>query len=115
MRFRTALFLTSLFVLCFTIAAWSAPLPAALSTHPVPAAETQSITGKIASVGDAEFSLEIVKNQKLNTLQFHIDGNTKVEGRLNVGSQASVEYRMDGDNLIATRVVVTPASGLSSY
>jgi hypothetical protein len=115
MRFRTVLFLGSLFMLCFTIGAWSTPFPAQSVILLNPAGETQSVTGKISAVGDAQFSLDIVKNQKSNTLQFEIDGNTKVEGRLSVGSQAAVEYHQDGDKMIATRVIVTPASGISLY
>ncbi len=43
-----------------------------------------------------------------------IDGNTKVEGKLQIGSQATVEYRLaDGKN-VAVHVVVAPASGLEA-
>jgi hypothetical protein len=115
MRFRTVLFLSSLFMLCFTIAAWSTPLPVPTATLLNPAEETQSVTGKISAVGDAQFSLDIIKNQKADTWKFQIDGGTKVEGRLSVGSQAAVEFRQDGDNRIATRVIVTPASGINLY
>jgi len=116
MRFRTAVSLASFFLLCFAIAAWTSPLPAQaayLSTAP----DAQSVAGKISSIGDAAFTLEVAKSQgsdaNSNTLQFLIDGNTKVEGKLSVGAQATVEYRNDGGKYIATHVVVTPASGLS--
>ena len=114
-RFRAILFLSTLFMVCFTIAAWSAKLPFQPHSRGFPATETESVIGKISSIGDAEFSLDIVKNQKVNTIQFSVDGSTQVQGRLRVGSQATVEFHMNGDKMIATRVIVTPASGIGLY
>ncbi len=83
MRFRTVLSLATLFVFCFTLAAWSIPLPAQpLASHLRSAPDNQSASGKISSVGDAAFSLEVLKDQDVNTIQFLVDGNTKVEGKL---------------------------------
>jgi hypothetical protein len=118
MRFRTALSLATFFLVCFAVAAWTSPLPAlAASMNTAP--DAQSVAGKISSIGDAAFTLDVAKSQdsgaKSDTLQFLIDGNTKVEGKLSVGAQATVEYRSDGGNYIATRVVVTPASGMMLY
>jgi hypothetical protein len=116
MRFRAALFLTSLFMVCFTVAAWSTPNPERLGpadlTEPP---DNQSLSGKIASIGDAAFSLAITKEQKKKTVEFLVDEGTKVAGKLRVGSQATVEYCSDSGRNIAVRVVVTPASGVSSY
>jgi len=51
----------------------------------------------------------------MNTVQFLVDDHTKVEGKLTVGAQATVEYHMaDGKN-IAVRVVVTKTSAVSGY
>ena len=115
MRFRSSLCLATLFVVCFTIAAWSTPLPAQ------PAAglrllvpDNQSLSGKISSVGDAEFSVQVTKNQDVNTVQFVTDGNTKFEGKLAVGAQATVEYRSNEGKNVAVHVIVTPASGMGS-
>ena len=68
MRFRTVLFLSSLFMLCFTIAAWSTPFPPNSALLGSAAGETNSVSGKIASVGDSEFSLEVPRNQTSSTL-----------------------------------------------
>jgi hypothetical protein len=118
MRFRTALSLVTFFVVCFAVAAWTSPLPAQAATLSS-APDAQSVAGKISSVGDAAFTLDVAKSQdseaKSNTLQFLIDGDTKVEGKLSVGAQATVEYRNDSGKYIATRVVVTPASGTLLY
>jgi hypothetical protein len=111
MRFRTALSLAAFFFVCFTFAVWASPLPAqpAIANS---GADTQSVTGKISSIGDAAFTLDVAKSQgsDSSTLQFLVDGSTKVEGRLTVGSQATVEYRDNGGKYVATHVVVTPAS-----
>jgi hypothetical protein len=110
MRFRASMCLVTLFVVCFTIAAWSTPLralPAAGDAGATP--DSQSLSGTIASVGDAEFSVQVAKNKGENAVQFVVDDKTKVEGKLTVGARATVEYRSDGGKNIAVHVVVTPA------
>jgi hypothetical protein len=116
MRFRTSMCLATLFLACFTIAAWSTPPTAQPSGDPrLPAPDTQALSGKIASVGDAEFSVQVTKDREVNIVQFLVDDKTKVEGKLAVGAQATVEYRSNEDRNIAVHVIVTPASGMSSY
>jgi hypothetical protein len=116
MRFRTSLVLATLFVVCFSIAAWSASLPALpRADHLSPTPDNQSLSGTVAAIGDAEFSLQVTKNQDVNTVQFLVDDKTKVEGKLAVGAQATVEYRSKEGKNIAVRVIVTPTSGMSSY
>jgi hypothetical protein len=61
------------------------------------------------------FRSKFPKNQTSSTLQFQIGGNTQLEGTLTVGSQATVDYHTAGGKMIATRVVITPASGVSLY
>ena len=116
MKLRTALSLATLFLALFTVAAWSAPT----SSHPSAnlrnsAPDTQSIAGKITAVDDAEFSVDVPKNQRVEPMHFLIDENTKVEGKLAVGAQASVEYRSDDGKNVAVRVAVTPVSGMASH
>jgi len=116
MRSRTSLVLATLFVVCFTIAAWSAPFPALPGAdHLSPTSDNQSLSGTVAAIGDAEFSLQVTKNHEVNTVQFLVDDKTKVEGKLAVGAQATVEYRSNEGKNIAVRVIVTPASGMNSY
>ena len=110
MRFRASMCLVTLFVICFTIAAWSAPLRAlAAAGNAQPAPDSQSLSGTIASVGDAEFSVQTAKNKDAGAVQFVVDDKTKVEGKLTVGARATVEYRSDAGKNIAVHVVVTPA------
>jgi len=114
MRFRTALSVASFFLLCFTVAVWSTPSDAKDVVKTNPAAETQTVLGKIASVGDREFSVEVREGEQQGKQKFMVDGNTKVEGKLLVGAQATVEYRSEGGINIATHVTVTPASGVQT-
>jgi hypothetical protein len=115
MRFRTALSLATLFVVCLTVASWATPVPDRLGpANLVPAPDNPSQSGKIASIGDAAFSLEVTTGQERKTIEFLVDDDTKVEGKLKIGSQATVEYRSaDGKN-IAVHVVVKPASALKA-
>jgi hypothetical protein len=116
MRFRTAVLMATMFLVCFTVAAWSSPIPWENGPAPRNAApENESVAGKISSVGDAAFAVEVMKNQNVNTLQFLIDGDTKIEGKLSVGAQATVEYRSEEGKNIATHVVVTPPSSVNPY
>jgi hypothetical protein len=117
MRFRTMLALATLFMTCFTLAVFAEPLPPmgrATRTGRLP--ENQSVSGQIASVGDAAFAVHIAKDkQGPQTVEFLIDDKTKVEGKLTIGAQALVEYRSDSGRNIAVHVVVTPASGIGPY
>jgi hypothetical protein len=113
MRFRIALSMATMFMVCFTVAVWASPLKTVENSLPEP--ETQTISGKIASVGDAEFIMDVRQNQQTLKVKFLVDGNTKVEGKLTIGSQATVEYRAEGADNIAAHVSVIPASGLQAY
>jgi hypothetical protein len=116
MRFRASMFLATLFVACFTIAAWSTPLPAQPAAgDPQPIPDNQSLSGTIAAIGDAEFSVQVAKDKDVSTVQFLVDDKTKVEGKLAVGAQATVEYRSNEGKNIAVHVIVTPASSMSLY
>jgi len=116
MRFRTILCLATLFLTFFTVAAWSTAIPDQLLTsNAQPAPDTQSTSGKVASVEGAAFSLEVAKGKDMSTVHFLVDDNTKVEGKLAVGAQATVEYRSNGGKNIAVHVVVVQSSGINSY
>lgn len=116
MRSHTSLSLAMLFVVCFTLASWATPVPDRLVPEsPVPAPDNPSQSGKIASIGDAAFSLEVTNGQERKTVEFLVDDDTKVEGKLQVGSHATVEYRSADRRNIAIHVVVTPASRLEVW
>lgn len=117
MRFRTALSLATLFVVCFTVASWATPVPdrRVVPEKSFPSPDNPSQSGKIASIGDAAFSLEVTNGQERKTMEFLVDDDTKVEGKLQVGSQATVEYRSADGRNIAVHVVVKPASGFKGW
>ena len=109
MRFRTALSLATFLMACFTVAVWASPVPAEINTDSK--SDSQAVSGRISSIGDAAFTLDVPKKNSAegNTLQFLVDEDTKVEGQLTVGAQARVEYRDNGGKYIATRVAVMQA------
>jgi hypothetical protein len=110
-KIRAVCTLATLFMLCFTVAAWSSPLDEP-GTTPSRMPETQSASGKIAAVGDAEFTLTVGKDQDKKQLQFVVDNNTKVDGQLSVGAQATVDFKLDSGKNVAIHIIVTPTSGL---
>jgi hypothetical protein len=107
MRFRTMLTLATLFLACFTVAVWSEPLTPQPASKPYePATQNGSVSGRISSIGDASFSVDVKKSQDLVTLRFLIDDSTKIDGKLEIGSIATVDYRTDDGNNIAIHVAV---------
>jgi len=111
MRFRTAITIATFFMFCFAISLWSVPVPAESAPLRYPP-EPSSVSGTIANVNTSQFTLSLPRNQNPNKLEFVINSNTKIEGKLVVGSQATVDYRAEGQQLVATHVVVLPASGI---
>jgi len=105
-----------MFFVCFTVASCATPVPDRLVPAKLfPSPDNQSQSGKIASIGDAAFSLEVMKGQERKTIEFLIDEDTKVEGKLEVGFHATLEYRPESGKNIAVHVVVAPASSLKSW
>jgi Cu/Ag efflux protein CusF len=83
------------------------------------AAQTQSVSGKIASFDQNSFTLTVASKATVSqdsqsqpgassTMSFTIDKNTTVEGKLKVGSSADVTYRQDNGSNVAVSVHVTP-------
>src|SRR5229473_2424458 len=83
MQFRTAFYLASLFLVCFTFAAWSAPTPGRLAPANLqPAVENQSLSGSISSVGAAEFSnSSAAAGTQPVAADFHIDQPESLDAR----------------------------------
>jgi hypothetical protein len=114
MRFRTIVVVDLFILLAVALAAWSKPAPAPLDLLLSASPEAHSVSGKIAAVAESQISLDILKNAKPDIVHFMIDENTAVEGKLTVGAQAAVDYRVDGEKMIATRVVIVQASGIAA-
>jgi hypothetical protein len=111
MRFRTAVSLATFFLLCFAISLWSSPLPAETGLLRNPP-ESSSVAGTIAKLNTSQFTLALNRNQNPNKIEFVIDSNTKIEGKLAVGAYATVDYRAEGHQLVATLISLLPASGI---
>ena len=82
-----------------------------------PAAATQTVSGKIASVDKSSFTLSVSsatsQAKQFNneagapkSMTFQIDKNTTVDGQLKVGASADVTYRQDSGNNVAVSVHV---------
>jgi hypothetical protein len=108
--------------LALAAAAFAMPATANRSAHESAAqeqqtAQTQSVSGKIASVGKSSFTLTVgsstsnsgqqLRQTAPKTMTFQIDKNTTVDGKLQVGANADVTYREDGDNNIAISVRIS--------
>jgi len=64
---------------------------------------TKSVTGKVASIGDQgkSFALEVNDGSSKRTMNFVVDKNTQVQGRVTEGTIVAVEYQPSdsGQNL----------------
>ena len=60
---------------------------------------TKSVTGKVASIGDQgkSFALEVNDGSSKRTMNFVVDKNTEVQGRVTEGTIVAVEYQPSGD------------------
>jgi len=72
------------------------------------AAEIRSVSGRIGSIGDAEFTLDLNKKEP-EKRKLLIDSETKMEA---IGTNAAVDYRSSDGKNIAARVIVVADSGL---
>jgi hypothetical protein len=98
--------------------AWArlAPTAVPVQSQPSPSqptpvtAATATVSGKIAAATDSSLSLEVQNGSDPQTEQFVINSDTKVDGKLAVGSIATVEYRTDGGANIATHITVQSGS-----
>ncbi len=106
------------------VAAWglpaTAPASGALNSKPAAArnaVQVQSVSGTISTVQRDSFTLitsasspqgDNFQQDRANTkaMMFIIDQNTAVDGKLKVGANADVAYRLDNGNNIAISVAV---------
>lgn len=84
-----------------------------------PATQTQSVTGKIASIEKSSFTLNVASDRMSSqsqrseresaskTMTFQVDKNTTIDGKLQVGATADVTYREESGNNIAISVRVS--------
>lgn len=126
MKNTLRLTLATLAGVILVVAAWGLPPTTRGSAHPTlineQTPETQSVSGKIASVAKDSFTLtvggsqtsagqQLVEQQaepkaEPKTMKFFIDKSTAIEGKLKVNANADVTYRQDGGKNIAVSVHV---------
>ena len=71
-----------------------------------PATQNGYVSGRVSAMGAGTFSVDVKKSEDVVTLKFLVDSATKIDGKLAVGSMATVDYRNDGADNIAVHVVV---------
>jgi hypothetical protein len=69
-----------------------------------------SATGKVASIGSdhKSFSLQTTSG---DTMQFVLDQNTQVQGRVSTGTTATVQYQKTDDGKLLALVIAPQSSG----
>ena len=80
--------------------------------------QARSVNGKVTNIaGDKKsFTVEVNDGNAKHEMQFVLDGNTQVQGKVSVGTDATVEFQptSDGRNLAVTitpRPSQSPAPG----
>lgn len=69
--------------------------------------QTKSVSGKVTSIGDGghSFSLEVDESGNKRTLDFVVDKDTHIQGRVTTGTTVTVEYEAaDGGQNIARTI-----------
>ena len=89
------------------------PVARAQSQSNQPSPQAMTVTGKVASIGSdrKSFSLEVNSG---NTLQFVLDQNTQVQGRVSTGTNATVQYQKRDDGKLLALVIAPQSSGDNS-
>jgi len=83
--------------------------PISAPSHWVQQNNTQAteVSGKVISIAPDKksISLEVTDNNKTSTMQFAIEDNTRVTGRVSVGTMATVQYQnADNGKLVALNI-----------
>ena len=69
--------------------------------------QASEVSGKVVSIAPDKksISLEVTDRNNPSTMQFAIDENTRVTGRVSVGNMATVEYQSTNDGkLVALNI-----------
>jgi hypothetical protein len=80
--------------------------------------QTKTAQGKVTDIASDKksFTIEVNEGSSKHAMQFVLDGNTQVQGRVSVGTDATVQFQPtpDGKNLaltIAPRTAQSPSPG----
>jgi hypothetical protein len=77
--------------------------------------QAKQVSGKVTDIGGdrTSFSLEVNDGGGKHVMQFVVDGNTQVQGRVAVGTDAVVKYQTTTDGRLLA-LTVGPQSGQGS-
>ena len=106
MQVRTKLFALVLALALAGASGWAMSVSHVATVHSQQSAQAQSASGKVKSVSGTSFSLEVTKGNDPETISFVTNGSTRIEGKLEVGANATVEYRPENGKNVALHVVV---------
>ena len=83
---------------------------AAQSQSDQPSAQAQTVSGKVSAIGSdhKSFSLEVTSG---NTMQFVLDQNTQVQGRVSTGTNATVQYQKKNDGTLLALMIAPQGAG----
>lgn len=94
-------------VMLFTGLAFAGLSQEPASTPPQAEQAAKSAAGKVLSVTPTSISLQVDEGGQAKTVDFIIDSNTKVEGKVAKDANVQVTYRTEEGRNIATLVRVT--------
>lgn len=75
---------------------------------------TRQVTGKVESLNAYRLTLVCQVNGKTKDMTFVLDPETQREGKLRVGSLATVKYRVENNQKIANDVTTPPPASAES-
>jgi hypothetical protein len=94
-------------ILLFGVSASAHHISAAWHWAQQNSAQANEVSGKVTAIAPDKksISLEITDHNNTNTMQFAIDDNTRVTGRVSVGTIASIQYESsDNGKLVARNI-----------
>jgi hypothetical protein len=77
--------------------------------------QAKSVNGKVTDIaGDKKsFTIEVSDGSAKHSMQFILDGNTQVQGKVSVGTEATVEFQPTPDGKYLAVTITPRASGQS--
>jgi len=111
--FRKILLSSALAAVMVCPATFAAKLPAPQSQNRRQQAQAKTVAGTVTAIGSDRKSFTLNVDQqsssKARKMDFYIDRNTQVQGRVGVGTKALVQYEPTGGRNLALNV--TPQAG----
>ena len=77
--------------------------------------QTKSASGKVTDIASDKksFTLEVSDGNSKRAMQFVLDGNTQVQGKVSVGTDATVEFQTTPDGKYLALTITPRTSGQS--